>query len=111
MDREFRVSIGQAKQRLSDLVSLVAYRDKRVILNLKGKPIAALVSMDDLEQLREREKGQRQPSWQEWLAESERVNQFILAETNGFPLDTDQLLRAARADLEERGKRLSVGDV
>ena len=64
MGKELRVSIGQAKQRLSDLVSLVAYRDKRAILILKGKPIAALASLDDLEQLRERGKGQRQPSWQ-----------------------------------------------
>ncbi len=102
MSTEVQVAIGQVKRDISELVNRVAYGGERVILTSRGKPKAVLVSLDDLEQLRERQKGQRRSEWQEWLERSARINQVILAETGGVYPDTDQLLDAAREDLEER---------
>ena len=102
MGVEVKIAIGQVKRDISELVNRVAYGRERVILTSRGRPKAALVSLDDLEQLRDREKGQRQSAWQEWKRESARLNQIVMAETKGVPPDIDQLLEAARADLEER---------
>ena len=44
-----KVSIGRVKRDVSDLVNRVAYGGERIILTSRGKPKAALVSMDDLE--------------------------------------------------------------
>lgn len=53
--RRPRVTTTTARSSLSDLVSLVLYRGERVILSRRGKPAAALVSVDDLELLEELE--------------------------------------------------------
>ena len=50
-----KVSIGRVKRDVSDLVNRVAYGGERIILTSRGKPKAALVSMDDLERLRQAE--------------------------------------------------------
>ena len=102
MGTEVQIAIGQVRRDISELVNRVAYGGERVILTSRGRPKAVLVSLDDLEKLRDREKGQRQSAWQEWKKESARLNQIILAETKGVPPDIDQLLEAARADREER---------
>lgn len=102
MSVEVQIAIGQVRRDISELVNRVAYGGERVILTSRGKPKAALVSLDDLEQLRNTARGQRQTAWQEWKKESERLNQIILAETQGVPPDIDRSLEAARADLEER---------
>ena len=102
MNEEVQIAIGQVRRDISGLVNRVAYGGERVVLTSRGKPKAALVSLDDLEQLRNMAKSQRQTSWQEWKRESERLNQIILAETQGVPPDIDRSLEAARADLEER---------
>jgi prevent-host-death family protein len=46
-----RVSAAQAKATLSTLLSEVAYGGRRVIIERHGKPVAALVSMEELERL------------------------------------------------------------
>lgn len=45
------VSFSHARKILTDLVNHVAYAGKRVVLTRKGKKVAAIVSMDDLELL------------------------------------------------------------
>lgn len=102
MNLEVQIAIGQVRRDISGLVNRVAYGGERVVLTSRGRPKAALVSLDDLEQLRNMAKGKRQTAWQEWKKESERLNQIILAETQGDPPDIDRSLEAARADLEER---------
>jgi len=47
-----KVSIGRVKRDVSDLVNRVAYGGERIILTSRGKPKAALVSIDDFERLR-----------------------------------------------------------
>ena len=46
-----RVSVAQAKAELSALMAAVAYQGQRVVVERRGKPMAALVSVDDLEQI------------------------------------------------------------
>ncbi len=46
-----QVSIGQVKRDISELVNRVTYAGERIILTSRGKPKAALVSMQDYESL------------------------------------------------------------
>lgn len=45
------VTTAEAKARFSELVSQVAYGGDQVIIERRGKPLAALVSISDLERL------------------------------------------------------------
>ncbi|ETX05718.1 type II toxin-antitoxin system Phd/YefM family antitoxin [Candidatus Entotheonella palauensis] len=45
-----RISATQAKAQLSALLSEVAYGGQHIIIERRGKPLAALVSVEDLEQ-------------------------------------------------------------
>jgi len=46
-----RVSASQAKAQLSALSAEVAYGGQHVIIERRGKPLVAMVSVDDLERL------------------------------------------------------------
>lgn len=46
-----KVSAAEAKAHLSALMAQVAYGGERVVVERRGKPLAALVSMDDLQRL------------------------------------------------------------
>jgi prevent-host-death family protein len=61
MAADEKVSIGRVKRDVSDLVNRVAYGGARIILTSRGKPKAALVSMDDLARLRQAEEAERRP--------------------------------------------------
>jgi prevent-host-death family protein len=61
MSTHEKVSIGRVKRDVSDLVNRVAYGGERIILTSRGKPKAALVSIDDLERLRQSEGAGRTP--------------------------------------------------
>lgn len=107
MDMEVRIAIGQVRRDISELVNRVAYGGERVVLTSRGRPKAALVSLYDLEQLRNRTKRRRKTAWQEWKKKSERLNQIILAERDGVPPDIDRALEETRADLKERSAFIS----
>ncbi len=47
------VSIGTVKRDISELVNRVAYGGERIMLTSRGKPKAALVSVNDYEWLRQ----------------------------------------------------------
>lgn len=53
------VGVAEAKARLSELLARVAHGGERVILQRRGKPVAALVPMQDLE----RATGEPQADW------------------------------------------------
>ena len=54
------VSAAEAKAKLSALVAEVAFGGSHVVIERRGKPLAALVSMNDLERLeRERARSAR----------------------------------------------------
>ena len=45
------MSVADAKKRLSELMSRVAYNSERFLIERRGKPMAALVSAEDLARL------------------------------------------------------------
>src|SRR3990172_9588336 len=55
------VTAAEAKAHLSALVSEVAYGDNNIIIERRGKPLAALVSISDLERLQDTEPAGREP--------------------------------------------------
>jgi prevent-host-death family protein len=99
------VSIGRVKRDISDLVNRVAYGGERIVLTSRGKPKAAIVSIEDYERLEQEKSEQALALWEDWLGESEQLNAAILARRHDKPLDVDALWEAARADLEERDAR------
>jgi prevent-host-death family protein len=102
MMSETRVAIGKVKRDLSDLVNRVAYGGERILLTSRGKPKAALVSIEDYQRLEHEQVSQVLACWQAWLAKSEKLTADILERRQGAPLDVDALWQAARADLEAR---------
>jgi len=47
------LGVGQGKKRLSELMSRVVCRGERFLIRRRGRPMAALVSVDDLERLQQ----------------------------------------------------------
>lgn len=45
------LGVGEAKKRLSELMSRVAYKRERFLIERHGRPMVALVSTEDLERL------------------------------------------------------------
>ena len=101
-----RISIGQVKRDISELVNRVAYGEERIILTSRGKPKAAIVSMEDYERLEQERVAARLARWEAWLAANEALAEEILARRGGEPLDVDALWKAAREDLEARDARI-----
>jgi prevent-host-death family protein len=78
------VSAARAKTQLAELVNKVAYCGEQYVIERRGKPMAALVSMDDLERLRQEQNTQPRPlgalalvgAWGDILSDEE-IDQFI----------------------------------
>ena len=94
-----QVSIGQIKRDISELVNRVTYAGDHIIITSRGKPKAALVSMDEYERLL-RSEG-RAADIQKWLAET-RAFSGRIEKRRGKPVDVDAILEASRNDLETR---------
>lgn len=54
------LAVSEARQQFSQLLNQVFRREKRVVIEKSGVPVAALVSADDLEQLRRFEEQRRE---------------------------------------------------
>ena len=106
---ETRVSIGQVKRDISDLVNRVAYGGERIVLTSKGKPKAAIGSIEDYQRLEEEKVAARVAQWESWLAKNQALAEEILARRGGEPLDVDALWRATREELEARDGRALGG--
>ena len=104
------VPIGQVKRDISDLVNRVAYRGERIVLTSRGKPKAALVSIEDYEHLRRRHASADLASWQAWLAQADALAGEILARRDGAAVSVDDLLRQTREELEARSEWITSGD-
>lgn len=94
-----QVSIGQIKRDISELVNRVTYAGERIILTSRGKPKAALISMEDYGRLLKSES--RATDVQKWLAETRALSGKI-EKRRGKPVDVDAILDASRLDLERR---------
>jgi len=58
-----KVSAAKAKAQLSALMAEVAYGGKHFIIERRGKPLAALVSVEDLERLEQGQVASVRPDW------------------------------------------------
>ena len=94
-----QVSIGQVKRDISELVNRVSYAGERIILTSRGKPKAALVSIEDYERLLKSES--RGADIKKWLAETRTLSTNI-EKRRGQPIDVDDILDASRNELEDR---------
>jgi len=94
-----QVSIGQIKRDISELVNRVTYGGDHIIITSRGKPKAALVSMQDYERLLKSEG--RAADIKKWLAET-RVLSGKIEKRRGKPVEVDAILDASREDLETR---------
>lgn len=94
-----QVSIGQIKRDISELVNRVNYAGDRIILTSRGKPKAALVSMQDFERLLKSEG--RAADIQKWLDGTRALSRKI-EKRRGKPVDVDTILDSSRNDLETR---------
>jgi len=106
---EIHVSIGQIKRDISDLVNRVAYRGERIVLTSRGKPKAAIVSMEDYQHLEQERAAARMARWEAWVAQSDALAAEILARRGGEPIDAEVLLEAVRAGREERDAEILGG--
>jgi len=90
------VSITQAKNNLADVVNRAAYGKER----FRGKPKAAIVSVEDLrllESLRE-DREARKAEQVVWLTQAEALRQRIAARVGGPLPDSTELLRELREE-------------
>jgi prevent-host-death family protein len=102
------VSIGQVKRDISDMVNRVAYAHERIVLTSRGKPKAALVSMEDYARLQQMAAA-GPDRWQAWREENDRLSEAILARREQEPIPVAEIWDAARADLEERDAATAGG--
>jgi prevent-host-death family protein len=100
------VSIGQVKRDISELVNRVAFAGERIVLTSRGKPKAALVSIEDYEKLKQSQDDERIVQWQNWLAASDVLAENILAERNGKPVDMDAAWDAYLSERESRDDQI-----
>jgi prevent-host-death family protein len=90
------------KRDISELVNRVAYGGDRILLTSRGKPKAALISIEDYERLKRQEHEARLAEWQEWLRRADELSQAIHERRKGEYIDLEELERQNDEDLEQR---------
>lgn len=94
------VSIGHVKRDISDLVNRVSYGGERIILTSRGKPKAALISLEDYERLLKSDR--RAADIGRWLEEAKALSTLI-EKRHGGTVDVDAILDASREELDDHG--------
>jgi prevent-host-death family protein len=74
------VTVSEARQDLADLVNRAAYRGERVRVTRRGKPIAAIVPMEDVDFLERYEDAMDLKLAMEALADPENAATYSLEE-------------------------------
>ncbi|MBL7184117.1 MAG: type II toxin-antitoxin system Phd/YefM family antitoxin [Anaerolineae bacterium] len=102
------VSIAEVKRSISTIVNRVAFGRERIILTSRGKPKAALVSIEDLQKLKVLDRTTSPPSRAQRKVASamaQAVREMTLARRGGVPFsDVAEDLRKLR---EERDLELA----
>lgn len=96
-----KVPIGQVKRDISEMVNRVAYGNERIVLTSRGKPKAALVSMQDYQVL-ESLHTPDQDRLVDWMKVTQALAAEILEKRGGKWVDVDAILGDSREDLEGR---------
>lgn len=100
---DIHVSIGKVKRDISALLNRVAYGGERIVLTSRGKPKAAIVSMDDYERLTSVMSGnEAKDRLEAWLEASDKLASRIASKRGDEQFDADAIIAAAKAELEER---------
>jgi len=99
---ENAVSIGQVKRDISELVNRVAYGGDCILLTSRGKPKAALISIEDYERLKRQDGEAQAAGWREWMQQAKELSNAIHERRGGEYIDVDELDREVKQDLEER---------
>lgn len=97
-----RVSIGEAKARLSSLINAVAFGGERVVIHSRGRPKAALVSVEDLRRVEAVPSGRASTAQRALaLAQADRVRKAL----EGLRLTeaVEELARLRERRVRERG--------
>jgi prevent-host-death family protein len=81
------------------LVNRVAYAGDHIIITSRGKPKAALVSIEEYERLLNSEG--RAADIRKWVADTQALSKKI-EKRRGQKVDVDALLKASRNELERR---------
>ena len=100
------MSVVEARRNFSELVTRVAYGGQRVVVERRGRRLAALISIHDLERLElwEREHDAAQARRQAALERARTVREAILTERGGeFLPDSAEVIRAGREEMSWRG--------
>lgn len=67
-----RLAVTKAREELAEMINRVAYRGERVVLERRGKNVAALVPIEDLKRLEELEDRLDAAAMKRALAEARR---------------------------------------
>jgi prevent-host-death family protein len=95
------VNVAEARKNFSELVARVAFGGVRVVVERRGKPMAALISMRDLQRLEELEgqSGSVRERGLAAIARARALREAILADRNGELLpDSADLIREMREE-------------
>jgi prevent-host-death family protein len=98
------MNVVEARRNFSEVMARVSYVGERVIIERKGRPMMALISIADLRRLEALEQAAAEPAArrQAALALAAAARAAIRAERNGAPLpdsgETLAQLREERAD-------------
>ena len=96
------VSIAEIKRSISTLVNRVAFGQERIVLTSRGRPKAALVSIEDLQKLKTLESSTASPfraQRKAALAMAQAVREMTLARRTGVPFsDVAEDLRRLREE-------------
>ncbi len=93
------VNVVEARKSLSELMARVAFGRHRIIVERHGRPMAALISIDDLRRLEEfeRQAAGRREAGQAAVMRARALREAILAERHGEYLpDSAALIREMR---------------
>jgi prevent-host-death family protein len=96
-----KISIGQVKRDISELVNRVAYGGERILLTSRGNPKAAIVSLQDFDQLQEMTQSEQNLMWV-WMDKTKLLVDDILQRRQGEVIDVKAIRNANRADLEAK---------
>jgi prevent-host-death family protein len=93
------LNMTDVKRTLSDLVDAATRKEGRVLIEKRGVPVAALVSIDDLDRLRQLDR-----EWETTTRSLERISEaFADVPVDELEAKIDEIIAEGRArDLAER---------
>lgn len=95
------MNVVEARRNFSEVMARVAYQRQRVIIERRGRPMMALISVEDLHRLEalERDAGDTRTRRAAALAAAAAARAAIRAERNGVPLpDSGETLAQLREE-------------